>query len=192
MSSQYCILGLLFQSSVLTRPCPWIYCISWGRKEWLKEKEKECSVIVMVTGESNKLSNSKLFKQKNFIVFPHLKFSMGVPNWGKSVSRRDLKVDFFLSHHSLSLMSGIQGCPYHLQKPMKREKPWNVLLGVAYSPSMDRLLSLLVSFRGGKLNPLTTPTCKSGWERWSSLVPRNRGGELLASLPQKREREEKG
>ena len=158
----------------------------------MKEKEKECSVVVMVTGESNKLSNSKLFKQKNFIVFSHLKFSMGVPNWGKSLSRRDLKVDFFLSHHSLSSMSGIQGCPYHLQKPMKREKPWNVLLGVAYSPSMDRLLSLLVSFRGGKLNPLTTPTCKSGWERWSSLVPRNRGGELLASLPQKREREEKG
>lgn len=67
-------------SSVLTHPYPWIYHISWGRKEWLKEKEKECSVIVMVTGESNKLSNSKLFKQKNFIVFSHLKFTMGVPD----------------------------------------------------------------------------------------------------------------
>lgn len=62
-------------------------------------------------GESNKLSNSELFKQKNFIVFSHLKFTMGIPDWGKSLSRRDLKVDFFLSCRSLSLMSGIQGCP---------------------------------------------------------------------------------
>lgn len=159
--------------SVLISPHPWTYQPGEER-QWLKEEEKECLVIVMVTGESNKLSNSKLFKQKNFIVFSHLKFTMGIPGWGKSLSRRDLKVDFFLSCCSLSLMSGIQGCPQHPQKPVKTEKLWNVFVGVAYSPSMERLLSLLVSFHGRKLNPLTTPTCKSGWERWSSLVPRNK------------------
>ena len=74
----------------------------------MKEKENEYSAIVMVTGESNKLSNSKLFKQKNFTVFSHLKFTMGIPEWSKSLSRTDLKVDVFLSYCSLSSMSGIR------------------------------------------------------------------------------------
>ena len=61
---------------------------------------------------------------------------------------------------------------------------------------MERLLFLPVSFRGGNLNPRTTPIVKGSWRMWYDLAacPGTRGGEfdeLLASFPWKREEKEK-
>lgn len=116
-------------------------------RQWLKEEEKECLVIVMVTGESNKLSNSKLFKQKNFM-FSHIWSSMGIPGWGKSLSRRDLGCWFY---PVAFLDEWHPGLPIASTEACKNGKTMECVCGVAYSPSMERLLSLLVSFHGRKL-----------------------------------------
>lgn len=145
----------------------------------------------MVTGESNKLSNSKLFKQKNFTVFSHLKFTMGIPEWGKSLSRTDLKVDVFLSHCSLSSMSGIQGCPEHLQKPVKGENRGMYLWGWLTTQVWRGFCHFWsLSMEGNSITWPHLPARVAGkdGQAWSQGI---RGGELLTSVPPKRGKEKK-
>ena len=109
--------------SILTRLHPPIYCVSWKEEKQQLKEETECLVMALVIGVSNKPPNIKWFKHQP------LKSTVGVPNWGESLSRGDLKAELLLSCRSLILINGIQGCSHHLQKPVKREMLQNIVWG---------------------------------------------------------------